>query len=68
MITPKNSAQLIGNKYRRPQTFFGLSTDTKPTDNIVNGSMFIEMDTSTRYFFDQENEEWHAWGVPDSEV
>lgn len=47
MITPENGAQYITNRYWRPQTFFGLSTDTKPTDNIVNGSVFIEMDTAT---------------------
>lgn len=68
MITPENGAQYITNRYRRPQTLYGLSTDTKPTDNIVNGSKFIEMDTSTTYFFDQENTEWHAWGTSDSEV
>lgn len=63
MITPENGAQYITNRYWRPKTFYGLSTDTKPTDNIVNGSVFIEMDTSTMYFFDQENAEWHEWGA-----
>lgn len=61
MITPENGAQYINNRYRRPKIFFGLSTDTKPTTNIVNGSVFVEMDTSTVYFFDQENAVWHAW-------
>ena len=28
----------------------GLSTDTKPTENIDNGSIFIEIDTSKIYF------------------
>ncbi len=36
----------------------GLSTDTKPTDNIDNGSIFIEIDTGKIYMFDLENEEW----------
>ena len=36
----------------------GLSTDTKPTENISNGSVFIEMDTSKIYFYDAENKEW----------
>lgn len=38
--------------------FFGLSTDTKPTTDLANGSIFIEIDTSKAYFFDEENKEW----------
>lgn len=62
MITPENSAQWITNRYWRDRTYFGLSTDEKPTENVVNGSAFIEMDTSALYFFDQENTEWREWG------
>lgn len=40
----------------------GLSTDTKPTEingqTIGNGSIYIEMDTGTIFFYDAENEEW----------
>ncbi len=36
----------------------GLSTDTKPTENVVNGSVFIEMDTKKIYMFDAEGTEW----------
>ena len=36
----------------------GLSTDEKPTENIDNGSSFIEIDTGKIYMFDLENEEW----------
>lgn len=35
----------------------GLSTE-KPTENIPNGSIYIEIDTSKIYFYDGENEEW----------
>ena len=35
--------------------------DTKPTEGIVNGSLLLELDTSTAYFFDEENGEWKAW-------
>ena len=38
-----------------------LSNDTKPTEDMVNGSQLLEMDTSTAYFFDEENGEWKAW-------
>ena len=35
-----------------------LSTDTKPTEGIVNGSTLLEMDTGKVYMFDEENKEW----------
>ncbi len=37
-----------------------LSTDTKPTI-YGNGSMLMEMDTSTLYMFDETNSTWRAW-------
>ena len=36
----------------------GLSTDTKPTEGVRNGSVFLEMDTGKTYFYDEENSEW----------
>lgn len=63
MVTTENGAQLINTRYRRPVTLFGLSTDVKPSDNIANGSTFIEMDTGTLYFYDAENQEWLEWGA-----
>lgn len=36
----------------------GLSTDEKPTENIVNGTVFIEIDTGKVYMFDAEGTEW----------
>lgn len=38
-----------------------LSTDTKPTAGIVNGSKLMEIDTSKLYCFDEENTEWREW-------
>ena len=37
---------------------YGLSTDTKPTQNIANASVFFEMDTREVFFFDEENGHW----------
>ena len=37
---------------------FGLSTDTKPTNDLVTGSVFIEVDTSSAFFFDEVSGEW----------
>ena len=37
-----------------------ISTDTKP-DNVANGSILMEMDTSTMYMFDENAGTWRAW-------
>lgn len=35
-----------------------LSTDTKPTTDIANGSILIEMDTGSIYMFNEAGAEW----------
>lgn len=47
----------------KPMELYGLSTDEKPVTNykgmnIPNGSIFVEMDTSKVYAYDDENEVW----------
>lgn len=42
--------------------YAGLHDDSKPTEGISNGSVFIEMDTGKIYFYDSENETWREWG------
>lgn len=45
-------------------TMFGLSTDTKPTGTgVINGSAFIEMDTSKIYFYNATGEQWVEWSA-----
>lgn len=44
-------------------SFYGLSTDTKPTGKyqgtvIMNGSTFFEMDTKVVAFYDGESQTW----------
>ena len=39
----------------------GLSTDTKPIDQIVTGSIFVEVDTGKVYFFDEEGDAGSEW-------
>lgn len=51
-----------GSTYFGAETFFGLSTDSKPTD-CGNGSAFIEMDASAIYFFDAASGDWLEWGA-----
>lgn len=38
--------------------YTGLSTDTKPTENVPNGSAFYEIDTKSMFLFDSENSTW----------
>ena len=35
-----------------------LSTDTKPTEDIANGSILIEMDTGSIFMYDEAGAEW----------
>lgn len=37
---------------------FCLSTDTKPTDGIANGSILVEIDTGNVFFFNEEASTW----------
>lgn len=39
----------------------GLAADTKPTEDVVTGSVFLELDTSTLYIYDEENSTWRAF-------
>ena len=40
----------------------GLSTDTKPTLNLVTGSLFLEVDTGKVYVFDEVGGTWNEIG------
>ena len=37
---------------------YGLSTDSKPTDGIITGSSFNEVDTGKRFLFDEVSKTW----------
>lgn len=54
MVTPAGRADTTMHSQR----LRGLSTDTKPTKDIPNGSSFLEMDTGNVYMWDEENEQW----------
>lgn len=43
---------------KRYMEIAGLSTDTKPTTNMATGSIFVEVDTGTVFFFDEDGNEW----------
>lgn len=38
--------------------FAGLSRDTKPTDKVSTGSLFLEVDTGDVYAYDESGSEW----------
>jgi hypothetical protein len=38
----------------------GTSSESKPTENLVTGSMFIEVDTAKLYFFNEADS--GSWG------
>lgn len=44
----------------RAKEYNGLSTESKPTLNVENGSYFVEIDTGDIYRFDAENEQWYV--------
>lgn len=57
-------------KVVKPMELWGLSTDTKPTTigdmvgnydstALPNGSMFVEIDTHTVFFFDANGKAWY---------
>jgi len=46
-------------EYRAHAVFNGLSTDTKPTAGVPNGSVFVEVDTGYVYRFDAEHSTWY---------
>ena len=40
------------------QEIFCNSTDSKPTENLANGSMLVEVDTGYIYIFDEVAKTW----------
>ena len=38
--------------------FAGTSLDTKPEDDVMTGSLFLEVDTGDLYAYDEDGEEW----------
>lgn len=55
MITAANVANVYDLR--------GLSTDTKPTEKVGNGSTFLEIDTSKLFAFDEANKQWREISI-----
>ena len=59
MITNINPAVTVPNvSTSQTAELIGLSTDTKPTTDIPNGSVFIETDTAKIYLFNKTSGQW----------
>lgn len=58
MITVENNIQTVNGIATVSQTYWGLSTDSKPTSGVGNGSIFIEINTGKVYFFNGEGAAW----------
>lgn len=42
-------------RYKFDCEYKGLSTDEKPTENVMPNSLFLELDTGDFYYFDGTN-------------
>lgn len=51
-------AEVTDNNKLKTVEIRGLSTDTKPTEGIGNGSVYICIDTQEIYFFDLSSKTW----------
>lgn len=50
---------MLTTKGRDAKEYYMLSTDgDKPTKDVANGSVLLEMDTGDVYVFDKENSAW----------
>lgn len=41
--------------------FAGSDEETKPTEGICDGSVYIATDTKKVYLYDEANETWRQW-------
>lgn len=57
MITKVVKTTESANKYYAAVELYGLSTDSKPTDE-QNGTLFFEMDTKKVYIFNGASSTW----------
>ena len=48
----------IGPDGKKVATIYGTSSESKPTQNIAMGSVFIEVDTGKAYLFNETTSAW----------
>ena len=47
-----------GTKMSKRSEYYGKSTDTKPTNGVLNADIFYEMDTKKIFLFDADDSAW----------
>ena len=57
--TEKRIYKMAGNTLKYICEISCLSTDAKPTANIVTGSVALEVDTGDVYLFDEASTTWN---------
>lgn len=57
-VTYDGELQTLNGITASNKTYYGKSTDSKPTAGIGNGSVYIEMDTGKAYFYDAAASAW----------
>lgn len=56
---PTQGGGMVGRYYFEGMC---LSTDTKPTtEDVANGSILLEMDTSKIFMYDEAAKTWREW-------
>ena len=58
MIRVTEERMIDGKKYIEA---VGLSTDTKPTDNLITGSIFTEVNTGKVFLFNEAGTGANKW-------
>jgi hypothetical protein len=48
----------IGPDGKKAATFYGTSSEAKPTQNIAMVSVFIEVDTGKAYLYNESSSTW----------
>ena len=61
MSDPKILHERIISGKKRYVELAGVSTDTKPEDNICTGSIMTEVDTGKVYFFNEGGSSGEKW-------
>lgn len=61
MVTTDKDFENLPTK-DHPRTYYFISTDSKPTTNVINGAVGIEIDTSKIYFFNKGSSTWVEFG------
>ena len=45
-------------RYRAVETYYGMSSDEKPTTGVNNADRFFEMDTCALFVYDESGKQW----------